>query len=105
MVEEGISRVGINTIMSEFESDLVIHKLTSIPKTAKDAATPEGRLIKGIMKILTPAAVEALKQKKEDAHWKWKCEEKPKNLDSAVFQSMKATKKYLTLLVKRLEVS
>ncbi len=94
MVEEGVSRAGINTILSEFELDLAIHKLTSILTTAKDAATPEGRFINGNVKILTPTVVEALKQKK-DAHWKWKCEGKPKNLDSAVFQSMKATRKNL----------
>ncbi len=42
MTEEGISRVGINTILSEFDLDLAIHKLTSILTTAKDAAMPDG---------------------------------------------------------------
>ncbi len=94
LVEEGIAQAGICSILSEFELDLALSKLTSILTTAKDMATPKRRQVNGIVKIFTPAVVNAVKEKK-DAHWRWKIEGKPKNLDSHSFQAMKETRRKL----------
>ncbi len=94
LVEEGVTRAGISTILTEFELDLAISKLTSILTAAKDIATPKRRQAQGTVKIFTPAVMDALKVKKE-AHWKWKMDGEPRNLDSLTFQAMKDTRRKL----------